>query len=545
MRARSVHALITLACASPLAAQVFAIELARPLPIHSQARINDPRSHGQVGDQYLSLREAILLTNRQLDENSLSPAEFAQLGGFGTDIAWADIDARVVPVITLEAELPLILDSSHGFTLNGSNGIPTLELGDTRGLVAESNFVDFSNLHLHGGERGISITQTDTLFGSLVSNVEFDGQGISGLQLASLTPNAAGRLQVNNCRFRGLPTAMLVLEAGSGRTSQLEIFGDTWMEACGIGLDLRLGSGGSQTLYLNGVVSRGCTEAFRVLALAAPRRSLAIDARYCGLVGTGSGMTIQGSPVGNTLATLQACELGGSPALDIGPLGSRADITLQDSRVHGDLFFHGGATGKLVVDNCDVDGGHADLGSTGAPLTIANSVFAQVDIATLGTIGVTFRDSRAIGGTFSGSASATLTVQDSHLAGTTVGAGVTVLRPLSAAPLGTFDAQPAEPPLGTTLTVGVDLPPNLAAVIAFGRTLEYGTTVSGLRFYADSGSLVFLPGSYAGQSSLPLPIPNLAALRNLDLFFQPIVLAQPGSGLPTRALPPGRRVRLR
>ena len=66
-------------------------ESARPRPpVHSVAYINDTRSHGAVGDQWLSLAEAILLTNRELDEHSLSAAEYAQLGGFGSDIAWAD-----------------------------------------------------------------------------------------------------------------------------------------------------------------------------------------------------------------------------------------------------------------------------------------------------------------------------------------------------------------------------------------------------------------------------------------------------------------------
>src|SRR5690606_37951709 len=84
-----------------------ALRLPRMAPaLHSRALINDPRSHGTIGDRLLSLREAILMTNRVIDENALSAEELAQLSGFGNDIAFADIDAQAVPVLTFERDLP-------------------------------------------------------------------------------------------------------------------------------------------------------------------------------------------------------------------------------------------------------------------------------------------------------------------------------------------------------------------------------------------------------------------------------------------------------
>ena len=535
---------LALSCA-PLAAQSFPVCLARPLPIHSRAAINDPRSHGSVGDQYLSLAEAILLTNRQLDENSLSAAERAQLGGFGTDIAWGDIDASIVPVITLERDLPILIDTSHGFTVNGSNGIPVIELGDTRGLVAESDFVDFSNLHLRGGEHGISITQSDTLFGSLVSNVEFEGQGVAGLRLVSLVPNAAGRLQVNNCRFRGLPTGLTAHEAGSNRSSQLEIFGNTSFENCGVGVDLRLGPNGSQSLYLNAMTIRGCADAFRVSALGTPRRSLAADIRYCLFDGTSTGLTIAGSATANTLLVLAASELVGPTAFRISPLGSRADVALLDTRTHGDFVFAGGGSGRLLIHNSHLVTGTLDLGAVGAPITIGETILDRIDLRAGGSSSLAVGDSRWIAGSAIGTTSAPITVSDSHTQSTALGANVTVVRPLAAAPLGTFDAVPLEPATGSTLTLSLDLPAGLDAWITFGRTLEFGTTLAGFRFYANPSALVTLPGNYSGQASVPIPIPNDPVLRGLDLFFQPIVFGQPGSGLPHTTVPPGRRVLIR
>ncbi len=140
-----------------------------PIP-HSQAAVNDPRSHGVIGDQLLSLAETIYLTNGDIDENALSAEEVAQLSGFGGDIAWAEINASVVPVVTLERPLPVIRDTPHGFTITGAGGTPTIDLRDSRGVVVESDFFDSTNVRYLGGAFGIQLSLRDTLFGTASSS---------------------------------------------------------------------------------------------------------------------------------------------------------------------------------------------------------------------------------------------------------------------------------------------------------------------------------------------------------------------------------------
>ena len=111
------------------------------VPLHSLALINDARSHGQVGDRYLSLNESIQLSNQTLPLSLLSADELRQINGFG-DIAFAEIDARVVPLVTLERDLDPILDTYHGYLLGSSFGTATIDIGNTRGIRADSDFVD-------------------------------------------------------------------------------------------------------------------------------------------------------------------------------------------------------------------------------------------------------------------------------------------------------------------------------------------------------------------------------------------------------------------
>ncbi|MCC6782083.1 MAG: hypothetical protein IT457_04500 [Planctomycetes bacterium] len=538
--------LASLALTHRSAAQVFGIQQAAPFPIHSQATINDTRSHGTVGDRWLSLREAMLLTNRQLDENALSAEELAQLSGFGSDIAWADIDARRLPVIVVERDLPVLIDTPHGFALTGSNGRPVIELGNTRGIVAHSEFVDFANLLLRGGEHGIHLVQSNTLYGSLVSHCEFEGQAVAGLRLTTLDPAGFARLQVNSCVFRGLQLGLLVEDSGQNRTTQLEVFGTTRFDGCTTGLAARFGALGTASLYLAGIVARGGAHAIDISSLGSPQRSLAIEMRYCDLEGSVSAFVVPGSPLSNCIATVQACDFGAPRAFEFGPLGAQGNFTLQDSRFVGALTWRGGASGRLAIQNVRASNGRFDVGSTGASLTIDTSILDGIDVATSGTTPLTVRDSRLIAGTVTGLAAAPITVQDGHASGTNFGGHVTVLRPLPAAQLGWFDATPREPAIGSALTLAVDLPAGLAAWLIFGRTYEYGATLpDGTRLYVDPSAMAIAPAMLVAQGQLVVPLPNDPAFRGLDLFFHALVFPQGGTVAPATNLPPGRRVRIR
>ena len=124
----------------------------------------------------------------------------------------------------------------------------------------------------------------------------------------------------------------------------------------------------------------------------------------------------------------EACDFTAPRAFEFGPLGSRGDVTLRSSRLDGDLAYGGGAGGKLQLEQVRARIGRWDVGSSGAPLTIASSRLDGVDLRTTGTSPLTVRGSRLVGGSVVGTPGAPITVQDSHAGGTTMGANVAVLR---------------------------------------------------------------------------------------------------------------------
>jgi len=515
---------------------------------HSQAAVNDARSHGVIGDQLLSLAETILLTNGDIDENALSAEEVAQLSGFGGDIAWAEINASVVPVVTLERPLPSVRDTPHGFTITGAGGTPTIDLRDSRGLVVESDFFDSTNVRYLGGAYGIQLSQRDTLFGSLFDRVVFEGQEIAGIQVVNTSPGHGTRVQVVACRFVDVPTGIAFYDVGAGRVGRFEVFGNTRFTGCETGIDVLTGSSGSMTLLFDGVSISGATTGIRVATPGPSARPTTLTARYLDLRASADAFWFEADPSARALMLVQASAFqSASNAFRVGPLGAHVDLTFQDSRVEGDAILATGAAGRIQTTNAYSARGTWSVGSSGSgAVVVAESLLRDSDVTTVGTSSVTIADSCIEAGSVSGTPQAPLLIDDSHRAPTsTVGPHVTENRPLASPQLGSFDATPSNPALGTVLWLRTDLPGGVDGFVLFGRPSDYGAPpFSQPRIYCDLGSAVMLPTPLSGQTQLPVPIPAAPQLVGVELFFHLLTTPQPGTTAPPLALPPGRRVRI-
>jgi hypothetical protein len=519
-----------------------------PIP-HSQAAVNDPRSHGVIGDQLLSLAETIYLTNGDIDENALSAEEVAQLSGFGGDIAWAEINASVVPVVTLERPLPVIRDTPHGFTITGAGGTPTIDLRDSRGVVVESDFFDSTNVRYLGGAFGIQLSQRDTLFGTLLDRVVFEGQEIAGLQVVNTSPGHGTRVQVVNCRFVGAPTGIAFYDVGAGRVGRLEVFGNTRFTNCGTGIDLLTGSAGSLTLLFSDLAMAGGTTGIRIATPGPNARPVTITGRYLDLQAASNAFWVEADPSARALMLIQASAFqSAGSAFRAGPLGAHVDLTFQDSRTDGDVVLSTGSTGRIQAKNAYSARGSWVLGSNDAAgsVQVTESLLRNTAISTVGVLGATVADSCLEGGSVAGTAAAPLQLDDSFRSTTTtVAAHVTENRPLPAAQLGSFDAAPTYPALGTVLWLRADLPSGIDGFVLFGRPSDSGAPpFSAQRIYCDLGSAVMLPTPLSGQTQLPVPIPAAPQLVGIELFFHLLAAPQPGTTAPPLALPPGRRVRI-
>ncbi len=537
MRTPLILGIVLATClASELSAQL--------LPLHSQALINDSRSHGVVGDNYLSLAESILLTNGQLSQQALSAAELNQLSGFGADIAWADIDARVVPVITFERDLPVIIDRAHGFRINGNFGLVVFEMGDTQGLVTTSDFCDFANLELRGGNHGIHITQSNSLFGSQIENVKFRSQTATGLRLTLLQANGNGRVLFEDCNFDGLRTALVIDDRGPGRTTTIDM-NEVVITNCETSIDTILGDGGSFTLVATRVSISGTDIGFRIHRPgSAPSRSLVLDGRYFDIDANKAAFKIDGHATAQTRMLLQAFDLSSNTdTLSVTPLNSSLDLTLQDSRLSGGrVELLGSSTGKVELDNCSITNTSLHLGSTGAPITIKGSVLSKVTASTTGSQQVQIEDSRLDASALSATSQSPLQIARSHTANTSTGSNVTTSQPLPAAQLGTSDLSSTMPAVGSVLTLSVDLPAKLTGFWLFSTAQARPTRLNGLRIYLDLNRTAVLPVQVRAQQQVQLPIPHSTSLINREMYFQVAVSPDPGLTAPTLWLPPGRRV---
>ena len=196
--------------------------------VHSVGRINDPLSHGLVGDGFLSLNEAIRLHNGTLLATQLSAAEAAQIQlipgtGAQTFLAWANFDGSSTPVVTIQQDLDPIVETTYGFYISSDNEPTQLDFSTnpgTHGLRVPANSFQMRDIILSGGQYGLDVTQTDVsgYAGVALDHVHFENQVQFGLRVRTTTPNAVGRVYLEGCTFTNA-TAVTPLATPPGRYS--------------------------------------------------------------------------------------------------------------------------------------------------------------------------------------------------------------------------------------------------------------------------------------------------------------------------------------
>lgn len=517
------------------------------VPAHAQAFVNDSRSHGTVGDAFLSFNEAIQLNNYTLTFAQLSAAEQGQIYGLG-DVAFVDIDFAATPKITLERELDVIRDSYHGFLVVGLNGRPTIELGTTNGIVSTSNWSDFRKLHLRGGKTGLTITQSDTIYGVLLEDVTFEGQTVAGVRFVFPTDAGNTRIQVDRCRFVNLPQAIVFDDTGGSRNGTF-FMADVSIAGGQNGILFNLGPGGGlNSILLERIEIGGTADAIRfVRRTSLDDRAVLLEARHMRITGGADAFTLSGSPTGQCQFLIQSSEFAGSrTSLTLGPPGANLDATVEETRATGAVSLAAARAGKLTLANARFSAATLDLASEGSPLLVTDSILDGVTTRLLGTTPARIEESRFVSGSLAGAPGVPLTVHRCHVAGTAIGNDVNVVSARTAPQLGSCDATPLDPPIGGNLALLADLPPNLTGIWFFGATAYYPTIgPRPFHFYMDVVRIMLVPGTVRGNARINIPIPNDPPLRGADLFFQMAVVPDLQFDAPPIALPPGRRIVIR
>ncbi|MFO0175457.1 MAG: DUF1080 domain-containing protein, partial [Planctomycetota bacterium] len=383
---------------------------------HAIACVNDPLSHGTLGDGLLSLHEAILLHNGPLLPSQLSAAEAAQLSlipgtGNTSDVTWIDIDAANTPLITIQQDLAPILDTPFGLLIKGFGDQVVFDFsgpGITHGLRVPSNSFSLQDIALVGGPYGLDVTQTDVTgqAGLSLQNVRFEGQATFGVNVTGAVQNAPGRAVLDRCRFVNVPLAFQTFEMAAGRSGiyelhDVEIAGATW------GFWATLGAGGFSRFTFDRVDIDASTRGILITRLAVPSgRQVYVEGDHV-RVRSADCAQIVGHPTGATWAILRGWDLratGGGIALALGDPGHAVFGEVAELTAEGVVQLGCGAGPQpLALRNARCRNGPVTLATSATQaLTVTESRFDGCAVSTLGGGPIAIAQSCFVGGSLQG-----------------------------------------------------------------------------------------------------------------------------------------------
>lgn len=526
-----------------------------PRGVHALAFVNDPLSHGTLGDGLLSLEEAILLHNGTLLYAQLSAAEQAQLSlipGTGTNlnVAWIDIDGTNTPVITIQQDLTPIVDTPWGLLIKGFGDRPVLDFsgpGIAHGLRATSNSLTLQDLVLFGGAYGVDVVQTDASgqVGFVASNVRFEGYGGNGLRVVGQTAGGVGRVILERCEFRGGFTAIYNDEQVANRITIFEAH-DVDIRSAFYGILATIGWGGS-TRYTFDRVNIETTAGMNLSRTTGGNRQAYVEGANV-RIRAQNGVSISTDPTGPTWLRLNLWDVqvtGNGTALSFsgggGVFGELTELTLRGQA----LLLSSGVTAPLEIHNARVRNSHVYLLVPATqPLLITESRFDGGNLTSLGSGSITATDCCFVGTTVSAPSIAPLQLTRCYasIAGGTVVSNL----PRLAESLGSMSIVPEEPVLGGTAQFVADLPSGLFGIFVLGFTDPTPTLLpSPYRIYCDLQAYALAPGVYTGQQSFTWTVPASIAYLGTDLMAQILVIPAAGVDAPWLQMPPGRRFVLR
>lgn len=530
-----------------------------PAPaFHAVAFITDPLSHGVVGDNLLSLNEAIRLHNGTLALTQLSASEQIQLSllpstGQTTDITWIEIDSEALPTITVEQDLDTIVNTTFGLFIRGGGGPAVIDFsgaGITRGLHSTSSNLVLQDLHFLGGPSGLELFQGDATGqpGCTLDGILFEDQSLFGLKVAGTQPNAIGRLIVTDCEFRNVSTAIEFDETVANRITIFEAH-EVRIVGADTGVQLAVGTGGNARFTFDRVVIESSSVGIQLDAPATNGRPLLIEgdhtrvrAPVCARFdGANDAVTWMQCGMWNLLAPV------GGIALELGSVGNQIYGDINEFRCVGDVTIGtGGAPLPLHIRNMRCQDAAVALSTTATQtLTVTESRFRNCTTETLGTGVVSFSDSSFEGGGV-GVTSPIGLLQASSCYIANGGVGVAASQSLTQAHLGSMEVTPDDATIGGVMQFTADLPVGLICGFALGEVASLLPLLpSPFYVYVDPSAFVFLPGVYLAQQSTSWSVPNLPQLYGYDLVVQPVVFPLSGVQAPALQFPPGWRFVLR
>ena len=528
------------------------------------ATVNDPMSHGMVGDSHLSLDEAIRLANGSLMPMALSAAEQAQLRGTGMTVATIEVMAMTTPMIMLQAPLTAITGAGmmgprvqlmgmghgmHGKPMLMGNGQPTI-------LSLRTHAVEVMGLELEGGQVAIDCQQMP-MTGmpmhdmAMVMHCALHDQTVAGVRLHGMG-NDESMVMVMHSSFANQPVGFLLEDQTSG-TGMLMAEGEfVTMSNVGIGADVQDdGSGAMSMCMLFRSEFHGGTFA-RLRRTPTSANQFMFRLVHSDAVCTGDVLDVQGNALGLTMIHHHHGDFAAGPghkAFWTYPRTALFDVHGSEMVLDGDMVVAANAFSPRVWQQNNLHrNGTITYDCDGALPNLLWNVYENCTVVVPSTARspVRIRQSELYNSTVDGqSLFATTSLVGSYRQGGAVTGFATENAPTPGRFLGGTVVGPEEPQIGSTLSLSAVMPFGFGAFWDFAFSYPRPTTTAEpVRFYGDPATAVVLPGMVVFTSNTNVPLPNNGALVGLELYVQAVAIPLLGqSWAPAFHLPRGQLVR--
>ncbi len=524
------------------------------------AIVDDPHSHGFVGDSLLSLDEAIRLANGTLLLSNLSTAEQARVA---TTSATTEIivDAANTPVITIQAPLTSLTGLAGSTSIVRVTGIPTastlpiLDGGTQSAIVSLSTrFAMIYGFRFENG--GIAIDAKMAPSGppamqmAMVSNCEFEGQTSSAIRLLG-TGNDSTKMMVRDCSMRNMPVGFRMDDQTANGTLMSDNERIT-MDGVTLGCSFFAGGSGQVSMwsiwrssFVNGETLAKSTRAPTATQL------MMLRIVYTDATCSGDVVDMEGTSAGTSMVHHHHSDWVAGPnkhCLLTHPRTAQFDVHGSEMSFDGDILMAGGTTSpRFWHQNNEYKNGTITFDIEGAlPNLVWNRYEnCSINVPTLARSPVVIRDSQFIGTNIdSQSFLAPANLSGCYRSGSAL-SGFTNETDNAPVPfLGTTEVTPREPRVGDNLHLSADLPSGISLVWDIAESYSRPTTsTEPVRFYGDPTLAVLLPIVVIFQSTITVPIPTTPALAGLEFYAQGIAIPWTTmTHAPAYQLPRGGRI---
>ncbi len=525
------------------------------------AHVDDARSHGAVGDAFLSLDEAIQLCNGTLTLAQLSASEAAKVTGIGAIIDTIELDPLRTPMITLEGSLAAITGQTgsfvrvHGVVVGaGHTATRVVVDGGPFGNVfsLRTHRCEVAGLHITSGQVAFDVETTQggiiEAFMARIEDCDMHGQTTAAVVL-SASGNARSSVLLHHCEFHNLQRAIFIDDHGAGGFAMLHAMHchfDQVITGCEAAVS---SSGGamSMAMFDRSEFKQG-QDFLRVQRASTGNQQFMVRLLHCDISASGDAVDVQGNALGMTMVHHHHSTLAagfGQKALAVGPKSALFDVHGSEVEFVGDVLVRSNIfTQRVWQQNNVYRNGVVTFDCDGSLPNVAQNhyVNCQLLVPSTARSALRLRSCELLNSSVAAqSLLAPVSMQDCWRSGATTSGFVSEAQPAVGRFLSQASVSPTHVDLGATFDLGSDAPQGVFLFWVMALAVEQpNTTEEPFRFYGEplGAETIWLT---FGQANVTMTMPNDPAFLAYEFYFAAATWSQLPYG-PEVTLPRGGRI---